>query len=110
MQRNIRDFESRKAFQDDEYIEIKQDSLNPDFMTRTYPEPDCIANAGLDGNFRVYGRLWGPSEYYIESTVTGNLDLTEELGKITNSVMLITGEYDISRPPNVRSQQIPMNS
>jgi len=102
MQRNIRDFESRKAFQDDEYIEIIQDSLNPDFMTRTYPEPDCIVNAALDGNFRVYGRLWGPSVYYIESTVTGNLDLTEELGKITNSVMLMTGEYDISRPPNVR--------
>ena len=44
MQRNIQDFEKGKSFADAEYQQIITDSFNSDFMTRSYPEPDCTTN------------------------------------------------------------------
>jgi len=102
MKKKYKQFEEAMAWADPVFGKINEIALNHQYSCRTFPAPDCIANYLDNWNAEVYGRLWGPSEYFMQSNETGDLDLTQELNAIDKPVLLMHGKYDSMRPKNIQ--------
>ena len=92
MKKKYKQFEEAMAWADPVFGKINEIALNHQYSCRTFPAPDCIANYLDNWNAEVYGRLWGPSEYFMQSNETGDLDLTQELESISyhNHIIFIS--------------------
>jgi len=79
-------------------------ALTTFFTTRTVPPPDCflVSSNGLhnEGSNEIYVGMQGASEFTVGG-VLGEMNLTGELHRIANPVLLIRGTFDTMRAPTV---------
>jgi len=107
----IEKYEKLKKYTANAYLEATDSFYSEHISLKYWPyieTADCKNVRSF--NEEVYNHMWGPTEF----TTTGNLknfDRTLELGKITQPILFIAGEYDIARPETVyRFQKIAHNA
>lgn len=66
-------------------------------LCRLDPWPAELERAFSDINMQVYGKMWGPSEFYATGTLK-DYDRTGDLHKISVPVLFTAGQFDEATP------------
>ncbi|HPR33474.1 MAG TPA: proline iminopeptidase-family hydrolase [Prolixibacteraceae bacterium] len=100
---NIRTCEAEENYDSPAYQSAMQEFYEK-HVCRISPWPDCLKRSIEKIGMDVYLYMWGPSEF----TMTGTLkevDLTEKLRFIGQTVLLTCGEFDEATPETTRLYQ-----
>ena len=96
LQERIRELQSTKKFDSDEYIAIV-DTYCTLFLIRTQPVPSCVSDSFAGVNVNIYYGLFGKDDFSIGGKIE-DFNITSRLDQIEVPVLLTSGRYDDVRP------------
>jgi proline iminopeptidase len=103
----LRALEAKADYDSPEYWKILMDELYPQMLCRARPWPEPVTRAFGHLNQKIYGQMWGKSEF----AVTGNLkewERWDRLPEIKTRALTIGSSYDEMDPEDMKKMAILM--
>jgi proline iminopeptidase len=105
LQDTINKYEALEKYSASEYVAATDSFYARHLSRKSWPYIPNLECANVPAfNEQVYNYMWGPTEF----TATGTLidfDRTDDLDKIEEPILFVTGEYDEARPETMYKYQ-----
>ena len=104
VQDTIIKYETLKNYSAPAYLAATDSFYARHLIRKKWPyKSDACMNVG-SSNDTIYKYMWGPTEFKATGTLL-NFDRTDDLDKIKEPILFVTGEYDEARPETMYRYQ-----